>query len=109
MSALGTQSSSVWAVAAREYRTNVRSKTFLIAMGIMPIFMFGSIAVQVFMEDRVDTVTKKIAVLDRSGKMFGTLADAAEERNNKEVIDPETGKQRRPMYELIPIPAPEIV
>lgn len=89
----------VWIVAAREYRTNVRSKTFIIVMALMPIFMFGSILVQGFMEDRVDTKTKRVAVLDHSGKMYETLNGAAAERNKEDIFG-DDGKQIRPRYEL---------
>ncbi len=88
-----------WTVALREYRTNIKSKTFLIAMGIMPIFMFGTIIIQEFLEDRVDTAAKKIAVVDRTGKIFPTLLESAKEHNAK-ALDPESGEQSGPEYAL---------
>ncbi len=94
----------VWVVAAREYRTNLRSKTFIIAMVMMPVFMFGSIIVQRFTEGRVDTDAKRVAVVDRSGKMFEALSQAAARRNDKEIKDPDTGRQKQPRYDLIAEP-----
>lgn len=95
----------VWVVAWREYRVNIRSKAFLIAMGLMPVFMFGGILVQKLTEDRVDTDAKKIAVLDRTGKIFAPLKEAAKARNETDIIDPETGKQTQPMYDLTEVQA----
>ena len=78
-------------VALREYRTNIKSKTFLIAMGIMPIFMFGTIFVSEFLEDRVDTAAKRIAVVDRTGKIFPRLLQEAKQHNTG-ILDPESGE-----------------
>lgn len=94
----------LWVVAMREYRTTVKSKTFLIVMGLMPVFMFGSIAAERVMKGRVDVATKKIAVVDHSGKLFADLKEAAARRNEKEVLDPETGRQIEPKFELIETP-----
>ena len=88
-----------WIVASREYRTTIKSKTFLIAMGIMPVFMFGTIFVNEFLEGRVDTAAKKIAVVDRTGKIFPTLLQAAREHDAK-ALDPESGAQTGPKYAL---------
>jgi len=89
----------VWTVAVREYRVTLRTKTFVIAMLLMPVFMGGSIGVQLFLEGKVGVDTKRVAVVDSSGKMFPVLAQAAEERN-KDAIDPKTGKPTRSLYEL---------
>ncbi len=78
-------SGKVWVVAGREYRVSVRSKSFVVAILLMPVFMFGGVGVQLLMEDRVDTDTKKVAVVDRSGKLFDTLAASAEQYNAQEV------------------------
>ena len=93
----------VWAVAVREYRATIKTKTFLIAMGIMPIFMFGSVVSQRVMEGRIDLDVKKIAVLDRSGRMHAPLLEAVERRNREEIIDSDSGKPNKPQYELLDI------
>lgn len=92
-----------WVVATREYRTTVRTKAFVIAIVLMPVFMLGGITVQKFLEDRVDTETKKVAVLDRSGQMFEALAQEAEKRNAK-ATDEATGKPTRSHFELRRVP-----
>jgi len=92
-----------WAVARREYRSNVRSKAFVVGVFLMPVFMTGSILVQYFVEKRGDKSVKKVAVIDRSGRLFGELAKAAQERNANDVFDPETKRQIEPTYELIEI------
>ncbi|MFQ5429565.1 MAG: ABC transporter permease [Phycisphaerae bacterium] len=94
----------VGVIAMREYRANVRSKAFLIAVILMPIFMSGSIVVQGYMEKRGESGVRKIAVIDHTGKLFSALRDAAVRRNREEIFDPETGKQREATYELIETP-----
>ena len=97
----------LWVVASREYRTTIKSKTFLIVMGLMPIFMLGSLVAEMVMKGRVDVVTKKIAVVDHSGKLFEALRDAAQKRNDEEVHDSETGRQIEPEFELLETPPAE--
>ncbi len=95
----------VWAVAAREYRTHVRSKAFVIAIVLVPIFMFGSIGVQVLMETKGETDTKRVAVLDYSGEFFPMLRESADRRNEHNIFD-EEGVQRESKFELFKV-APE--
>lgn len=96
------------AVMMREYRTTVRSKAFLIALFLMPIFMFGSIILQTAMEDRVDTAPRRVAVIDRSGKVYDALQESVKQYN-EEIIDPETKRQTGAKFELIKIdPRPDM-
>ena len=39
-------------IAVREFQAATRTKTFFISLVIMPIFMFGSIAVQMLLHDK---------------------------------------------------------
>lgn len=91
-------------LAKREYLAGVRTKGFLVALIVMPIFMGGSGIVFALLKDRVDTQDKHIAVIDRSGIVADTLRAAVEQRNAEVVHDPATGKKVRSAYflELIP-------
>ncbi len=53
-------------VIQREYLTRVKKKTFLIMTVLGPLLMSG-IFISVFLLDKVDTETKKIAVIDHTG------------------------------------------
>ncbi len=89
-------------VMMREYKTTIRSKAFVIALFIMPIFMFGGIAIQASLEGKVDTQTKKIAVIDRSGKMYEALEEGVRQ-HNEDLIDPQTKQLTRAKFELVKI------
>ena len=57
-------------IANREYRAIVGTKAFLIVITLMPVLMFGGIAVQKMLEGRVGPAEKKIVVLDGTGVLF---------------------------------------
>lgn len=104
--------SKMWVVARREYRTTVRTKAFVVAIVLMPIFMLGGFFVQKLTEDRIDIDAKKVAVLDPQGRLFDMLVASSERRNKADtsdfgIIDKEKGKQVKPKYvfERIPVQA----
>ncbi len=80
-------------VAVREYLAAVRTKAFLISLIFMPILMGGSIFVQSFIKDKVDTRDKKFAFLDYTGQIYDTVAEAAASRNAEDIYKGE-GPQR---------------
>ena len=51
-------------IAVREFKAAIRTKTFFVSLIAMPVFMFGSIAVQVLPRDKVDVKDKHIAIVD---------------------------------------------
>lgn len=85
-------------IVKREYFAAVRTKGFIIGLVMAPIFMSGSFIVIKFMEGRVDTKDKRIAVVDRSGLVSSALKEAAKKRNATEIFDRKTGKKVRPSY-----------
>jgi ABC-2 type transport system permease protein len=85
-------------VAAREYKSAVRTKAFLVSVVLMPFLMGGGLLAMMLLKDRVDTRDQRVAVVDRSGILAPALADAAEARNAEAVFDPETGKKIKPAY-----------
>ena len=93
-------------LAMREYKASVRTKGFLIGLILAPVFMGGGMIAYALLKDRVDTTDKTLAVLDRSSVLGKALVQAAEERNTKEIHDPETGKKIKPAY-FIEVVAPD--
>ncbi len=91
----------LWVVAMREYRATVRTKAFVVAIILVPIFMLGGIGVTALTKGRIDNAPKKVAVLDRSGKAYDFLAEAAAKRN--EDIKDETGKLTDSPFEFEPV------
>jgi ABC-type Na+ efflux pump permease subunit len=85
-------------IANREYQAAVRTKTFLISLVIMPVLMGGSVVLQVLLKDVVDTREKRFAVVDRTGRLFGRIAAAAGQYNEKDIFDPQTHKQVKPAF-----------
>jgi ABC-2 type transport system permease protein len=84
----------VLVIAARDYRAAVLSKAFIISLLALPIMWGGSAASQVFLKDKVDTADKRVAIVDRTGRLHDTLARAAQHRNETEIFSGE-GTSRR--------------
>ena len=55
-------------VALREYKVAVRSKAFLIMLMVLPVLMGGSAVIMKLLENRLDTVDRRIAVVDHTGR-----------------------------------------
>jgi ABC-2 type transport system permease protein len=90
----------VWTITVREYRAMVGTKAFLIVLTVMPIFMFGGIAVQKLLEGQVGPSQRTIVVLDGTGVLFDDLSKAAEQRNENEIFDLASGRQIKPRFVL---------
>ena len=92
----------ILAVGRAEYLQAVRSKAFLIGLLAMPLFMGGSILVQIFLKGRVDLTTRTCAVVDPTGKLWPVLQEAARKRNEEGIWSEEDGErvQKRPRFEL---------
>jgi ABC-2 type transport system permease protein len=93
-------------VALRDYKAAVRSKSFLASLLMMPVLMFGGVAVQVLIERSPDTQDKHFAVIDRTpnSALLPLLQKAVEKRNNDERnLDPVTHERVRPRFVLDPV------
>ena len=90
----------------REYRAAVRTKSFIISLILVPLLMGGGFLAMIIMEKNQDTDDKKVVIIDYSGMMEEPLRNAAELRNQQEIIDPETGEQVASKY-LIEFMAPD--
>jgi ABC-2 type transport system permease protein len=84
-------------IAGREFSAAVKSKAFLVSLVLMPLMMFGGIAVQSLTDKIADVKDKRIAVIDRSpgGEIAPALVRAADSRNANSIFD-ENGKQNKP-------------
>ena len=76
----------IWIVACREYRAIVGTKAFVMAIVLMPVLMFGGIAVQKFLEGRVGPSERRILVAG-GAELYDDLvesrAGAERERNRR--------------------------
>ncbi len=89
-------------VAVREFQAAVKTKAFIFTMVAMPVIWGGMIGFQVLMRDKVDIREKRIAVLDYSpgGRLFEVIAQAANERNERDIFKGEGAERRqiKPRY-----------
>ena len=99
--------SKITRIALREYSEAVRTKAFFIGIVLAPLLMSGGILSMVLLEDHVDTADKRIAVVDFSGQVGKSLREAADRRNQTEILDPETGIKAAPAYLLEEV-APDV-
>jgi ABC-2 type transport system permease protein len=68
-------------VAVSEFTTMVHSKSFLIGLLMMPVFMGIAVGVQRFTRDATDITDRAFVVVDRSGALYGPLKSAADDWN----------------------------
>jgi len=89
-------------IAVREYQAAIRTKAFIISLILMPVFMGGSIGIQVFLRDKVDVTTKRIVIVDGTGRLADALIQDADKRNHTEIFENAQpgGKQVKPRFEL---------
>lgn len=91
----------VLAVAKSEYANAVRSKAFLVGVFLMPVLMFGGILVMSTVRDQVDLRDRRFAVVDRTGRLWDAIEQAAEQREEQEVYEvgeDGTRKQVQPRF-----------
>src|SRR5262249_25085171 len=68
-------------VAATEFGMLVRTKAFIITVLLMPVLVGGSIVIQTIIAKQVDRTPRSFAVVDRTGRIYPALAQAAAARN----------------------------
>ena len=87
-------------VALRDYRAAVKTKAFLIGLLMMPLMFGGGILVQIVFRNNNDIRDKRIAVVDYTGQIFGTLTQASNIRNQTLIYEGEGAarKQIQPRY-----------
>jgi ABC-2 type transport system permease protein len=83
----------VLVIAKREYLASVRTRAFLISLVLMPVLMGGGAIAHNLLEGRVDLETKRLVVVDGTGRLLPQLLAAAEEHNRKEIFNAQDGRQ----------------
>lgn len=76
----------VLAVARAEYLIAATSKAFILGIIMMPVLMSGTVIVQHFAKDQIDLTPRRMAIVDQSGKLFDSLQQQVEWRNENEVF-----------------------
>lgn len=87
-------------VAQREYRTQVRSRAFVISLVLMPVLMGGGALLPALLQGRVKVEDQHVVVADGTGKLLPALLAAAATRNQREITDAKTGRQTEPRFLL---------
>lgn len=77
-------------IAIREYLAAVRTKAFMVSLVMVPVLIAVSSFVQYLTRKQIDTVDKRVAVVDRTGALFDDLLKKAEQRNATETQNEET-------------------
>jgi len=85
-------------IAKREYLATVRTKGFVIGLLVAPLLMFGAILVIPLFQGHRDTSDRRIAVVDRTGRLAAAIEEAAEKRSAEAVHDEKSGKKIAPAY-----------
>jgi ABC-2 type transport system permease protein len=103
-------------IALREYTDNAKTKGFWIGLTFIPLLLFGSIQVPLWIEKKA-TPIRHFILMDQSGQFEGTVLAALEKTHQKRVRDalneytvryskPNTVKEALAKIDLEKIPAP---
>jgi ABC-2 type transport system permease protein len=87
-------------VARRDYLASVRSKPFLFGLILAPILGCSGFLVVGLMKVKPDLQPRRIAIVDRTGVAAAAIAEAATEKNARELFDKKTGHQLTPRYDF---------
>ncbi len=88
-------------IAVREYVAAVKTKAFIVSLVAMPIMMSGTVVVSKLLEDKVDTSSRRVAIADHTGRLFGAVFDAANRRNKEDIFEVDSEgneKQVKPKF-----------
>ncbi len=85
-------------IAKRDYLTSIRTKSFLIGLILFPLLFGGGMIGVAAMKAKPDLRDRRVALVDRTGKLADYMAAAAERRNKSDSIDSTTGVQTSPHY-----------
>lgn len=93
----------VAAIAITEFVNTVRSRGFLLALMLTPVFIGISVVVQLVIKERIDVNDRHFAVHDPTGRLYAAVLKAAGERDAEMAGEP-GGRPRGPRF--IPEAAP---
>lgn len=80
----------ILAVARAEFFIAATSKAFVIGIFMMPVFVSGGMVVQYLAKDQIDLTPRKIAIADYTGRMFESLEQQVNHRNEVEIFSGNT-------------------
>jgi ABC-2 type transport system permease protein len=80
----------IFVIAAREYLAAIRTKSFYISLTILPVFMLGSIVVQMIVKKAEDRKEQHFAIVDRTPgqQIYPLLEEALRQRNAERASEP---------------------
>jgi ABC-2 type transport system permease protein len=73
--------SRILVIAETEFLALIRNKFFIIGLVALPVLMGGLMFLMGYAGDRIDREDRRFAVVDRTGALYGTIAEAAREHN----------------------------
>jgi ABC-2 type transport system permease protein len=85
-------------VAQRDFKASIRSKPFLFGLILTPILAGGGFIGIGLMKAKPDIRTRRVAIVDHTGRAAAAVIEAAAEKNAKDMFDKETGRQVVPRY-----------
>jgi ABC-type Na+ efflux pump permease subunit len=85
--------SKILVVASSEFSSAVRTKAFIIGVGLMPVLIAGLVLLQTILAKQVDRDDRAFAVIDRSGALYAALEAKAAARNADLSSDPKAAAQ----------------
>ncbi|MCH7814330.1 MAG: ABC transporter permease [Planctomycetes bacterium] len=80
----------IFIIAVREYEAAVKTKAFIISLVVMPVMAVGTGVVQYMLKDKVDVTDRRVAIVDHTGELYPSLAEAADERNTDRIYGGKT-------------------
>jgi ABC-2 type transport system permease protein len=87
-------------IAKRDFIETIRTKEFLIGLILLPILFGGGGLGMALVKDKPDTRTRRIAVLDRTGRTAATVIQSLQAKSERELTDNKAGRQVKPRYEF---------
>jgi ABC-2 type transport system permease protein len=88
----------IFTLFKREYRSAVRTKSFIISLVLVPIMMGGGFLAMIIMENKKDTEDKHFVVMDHTHRMKEFLQEAVDKRNREEIFHSRTGEKTEPAF-----------
>ncbi len=88
----------IFTLFKREYRSAVRTKSFIISLVLVPIMMGGGFLAVIIMENKKDTEDKHFVVMDHTHQMKEFLREAVDKRNREEIFHSRTGEKTEPVF-----------
>lgn len=88
-------------IARREYLATVRTRSFLLAVLLMPALIVGSVAVQTWLARRGASEDKTVVVFDHSGALIDGLEAAAAARGAEGAAAPDGDERGRSRFTVV--------